>query len=90
MCVTLVAILFQVKPKTTEDYQKLKENITKELEKTSPDDVPRVVISVASSLNFDNKTDSKSEQERKEVTKRIQYELIDTFLYECFIRIYRG
>ena len=72
MSVTLLAILFQVKPKTTEDYQKLKEDITIELEKAKKEDVPRVVISVASSLNFDNKTDSKSEQERKEVTKRIQ------------------
>ena len=73
MSVTLLAILFQVKPKTTEDYQKLKENITIELEKAKKEeDVPRVVISVASSLNFDNKTDSKSEQERKEVKKIIQ------------------
>lgn len=86
MCVTLVAILFQVEPKTTEDYQKLKENITKELEKTSPDDVPRVVISVASSLNFDNKIDSKSEQERKEVTKRIQYNLFTLFYTNMFYK----
>ena len=80
MCITLIAILFKVKPKATKDYQKLKENIIKELDKASPDDVPRVVISAASSLNFDNKADSKSEQERKEVTKRIQYWLIDTLL----------
>ena len=86
MCITLVAILFKVKPKATKDYQKLKENIIKELDKASPDDVPRVVISAASSLNFDNKTDSKSEQERKEVTKRIQYNLFTLFYTNMFYK----
>ena len=90
MCITLIAILFKVKPKATKDYQKLKENIIKELDKASPDDVPRVVISAASSLNFDNKTDSKSEQERKEVTKRIQYWLIDTLLNKYVLQKCRG
>jgi len=78
--------LFKVKPKETKDYQKLKENIIKELDKASPDDVPRVVISAASSLNFDNKTDSKSEQERKEVTKRIQYDIFTLFYTNMFYK----
>ena len=86
MCITLIAILFKVEPKATKDYQKLKENIIKELDKASPDDVPRVVISAASSLNFDNKTDSKSEQERKEVTKRIQYNLFTLFYTNMFYK----
>ena len=86
MCITLVAILFKVKPKATKDYQKLKENINKELDEASPDDVPRVVISAASSLNFDNKTDSKSEQERKEVTKGIQYDFFTLFYTNMFYK----
>ena len=86
MCITLVAILFKVEPKATKDYQKLKETINKELDEASPDDVPRVVISAASSLNFDNKTDSKSEQERKEVTKRIQYDFFTLFYTHMFYK----
>ena len=53
---------------TTAEYQKLQENITKELNvKSNPDEVPRVVISVASSLNYDNKTDSETQEQKKKV-----------------------
>ena len=53
------------------EYAQLEQDITTELEKIdeqqNPGEVPRLVISVASNLNFDNNKDSKSVESRKQV-----------------------
>ena len=58
-------------PVKPNEYKKLQQTITAELEKIdeqqNPGEVPRLVISAASNLNFDNNTDSKSVENRKEV-----------------------
>ena len=65
--------IFKVKPQPVEPngYEELKQTITTELEKIdeqqNPGEVPRLVISVASNLNFDNNNDSKSVENRKQV-----------------------
>ena len=52
-------------------YEELKRTITTELEKIdeqqNPGEVPRLVISVASNLNYDNNNDSKSVENREKV-----------------------
>ena len=53
------------------EYGQLPESITEELDKINeqetPGEVPRVVISVASNLNYDNNTDSQLVEIRKKV-----------------------
>lgn len=53
------------------EYKKLQQTITTELgkidEQQNPGEVPRLVISAASNLNYDNNTDSKSVESRKEI-----------------------
>ena len=53
------------------NYNELRKNITEELNNVdinkNPDEIPRVVISVASSLNFEDKTDPNTLESRKEV-----------------------
>ena len=62
-----------MKPRTltSAEYNELQKNITEELNNvdinSNPDEIPRVVISVASSLNYHNKTDSNTLETRKEV-----------------------
>ena len=58
-------------PVEPDGYKELEQTITTELEKIdeqqNPGEVPRLVISVASNLNFDSNDDSKSVENRKEV-----------------------
>ena len=65
---------FQVRPKilTTAEYEAYQKNITEELKKvdqtSNPDEVPRVVISVSSSLNYDDKSSSAAQDKRTQVS----------------------
>ena len=58
-------------PVRAREYGQLQKSITEELDKINeqetPGEVPRVVISVASNLNYDNNTDSQSVEIRKKV-----------------------
>lgn len=51
-----------------DEYSQLQKNITEELDQSNPDEVVRVVISAASSLNYGNTTDPETVTTKTEVT----------------------
>ena len=56
-------------PKPLEEFQQFKQDIENKLKNGNLGEVSRVAISAASRLNYDNKTDSKSSEDRTEVRR---------------------